>query len=124
VATDMNIWRRRAVDQLRHIADEDLQRMVWFGGGGGRWVDSPTETICSYDDLLVPRILAEPDHGLDPEQVVQLRRLESLMDDLVENTPDSIRPEDLIDDPRWREIRKQAVVTLAVLSKDDAAVQP
>jgi len=53
-----------------------------------------------------------------------LRRLESLMDDLVENTPDSIRPEDLIDDPRWREIRKQAVVTLAVLSKDDAAVQP
>lgn len=124
MATDMEIWRERVIDQLRHIANEAFQRKVWFGGGEDQWVDSPTETICAYDDLLVPRILAEPEHGLDWEQVVELTRLNSLMDDLVENTPDSIRPEDLIDDPRWREIREQAVVTLTALSKDDYSGRP
>ena len=120
MATDMMIWRRRVIDELDRIADEDFQRTVWFGGGGGRWVDSPDETICAYDDLFVPRILAGPGHGLDPGEAIELERLNSLMDDLVKNTPESVRPEDLIDDPRWGQIRKQASVTLAAMKEDQA----
>ncbi len=116
MATDMKIWRKRAIDELKTIADEEWQRTIWFGGGGGRWVDSPSEQICSFDDLLIPEILEHPDHGLTEDQVSQFMRLSQMMDHLVDNTPDSISPEYLIDDPRWQDIRKQAAITLKTLA--------
>ncbi len=119
MATDMNVWKKRVVDHIKKIADEAFQRKVWFGGGGGEWVDSPDEHICKFYDLLIEDILADAGNKLDEDQVLQLSILNSMMDNLVENTPSSIRPEDLIDDPRWVKIRKQAVLTLGTLTKND-----
>ena len=117
MSTDMRVWRQRAVNQLKIMADEEFQRKVWFGHGEGRWVDSPTEQICKYDDLFVPIILQNPESGLTANEKESLASIDRMMDDLVESTPDSISPEYLIDDPRWVAIRKQAAMTLDVLSR-------
>ncbi len=121
MATDMKIWKKRVMDELRAIADDKFQRAVWFGGEG-TWVDSPSERICKFDDLLIPSILGHADNELRQDQAFELAKLSQMMDHLVECTPDSIRPEDLIDDPRWIAIRRQAAITFRTLAEKDGLV--
>ncbi len=118
MAEDMAIWRRLVLDEVRSIADEQQQRKTWFGVGP--LIDGPTEQFCAFfDNASVPDFLVRFDNGLNEEQIVQLTQLTAQMRHLSDTIRGFIRPADLIDDPRWEEIRKQAAITLDVLSKED-----
>lgn len=119
----MDQWRSLVVDEVRSVADEAFQRTVWFGGGDGRWVGSPTEQFCGFfDNASVPEFLARDDHGLNKDQLAELTLLTKMMARLSrEGGPDIDRPEYLIDDPRWVSIRQQAKMTLETLSPDPSA---
>jgi len=118
VAEDMAVWRGLILDEVRSIADEEQQRKTWFGEGP--WVDSPTEQFCAFfDNASVPEFLAHSDNRLNEQQKLHLTQLSALMRYVSDSIHGFIRPVDLIDDPRWEEIRKQATITLEILSKQD-----
>jgi len=100
------------------IADEAHQRTSWFGVGP--WINSPDEQFCRFfDDADVPEFLSRANNRLSDEQALHLTKLNVMMRKLSDNTLDIIKPEDLIDDPRWQEIRKQASITLDAMSEND-----
>jgi hypothetical protein len=107
VAVDLNAWRTVVKQVTGAIADEDLQRRAWFGIGPEE--STPDEDICQFfGDAAVAEFLDRTDTGLDQEQREAGRRLLELMRRLSDRAPGHIAPDDLIDDPRWREIRTAA----------------
>jgi hypothetical protein len=117
MATDMSNWRLNVENELKGLADEQFQRNVWFGQST-MWVDSPNEQFCRFfDDVDIPNFLGQANNGLNEEQEVQLTHLTKLMRKLSDETPTSVKPEELIDDPRWIAIRKQAAIVYDLLTK-------
>lgn len=104
---DVGAWRRMVEGVVRSIADDAMQRRAWFGIGPE--VSSPDEAFCQFfDDAAIEEFLARGDNGLTEIQVAAGVKLMEMMDKLSRETPKSIRPEDLIDDPRWERIRVAA----------------
>jgi hypothetical protein len=48
---------------------------------------------------------------------VSLARLTKLMEQLADDAPQTLVPQDLIDDPLWQQIREQAKITLEALEE-------
>ena len=115
MAEDMTVWRKLVIDEIRTLSDEEFQRKAWFGEG--QWQSSPDEDFCLFfDNARVPEFLAHADNGLDKLQASRLARLSDMMRHLSDNLPNAIKPEELIDDPRWQAIRDQARVTFKAFS--------
>lgn len=104
---DINAWRKVVEQVVGGIADEALQRRAWFGIGPEQ--SSPDEEFCMFfDDAAIDDFLSRDDTGLTEEQARAGKHLVSLMTDLADETPEHIEPADMIDDPRWQEIRAAA----------------
>lgn len=111
----MAAWRTVVEQVVGGIADEDLQRRAWFGKGPEEF--SPDEAFNQFfGDAAIDDFLARPNNGLNEEQIRSGRHLLDLMKRLSDETPQFIKPEDLIDDPRWRRIREAAQQFLDALS--------
>ena len=107
MAVDLQIWKTVLKQVVGAIADEDLQRRAWFGVGPED--STPDEDICQFfGNAAIEEFLDRPDTGLNRVQLEPGRRLVKLIRQLSDEMPDHIKPDDLIDDPRWREIRKAA----------------
>jgi hypothetical protein len=107
MALDLIAWRKLLEEVVDSIADEDLQRRAWFGRGPEVW--SPDEAFCQFfGDAAIEELLDRNDSGLSEPQLRAGRDLMALMRELSDQTPEHIKPSDLIDDPRWRRIRKAA----------------
>jgi hypothetical protein len=107
MAVDVKAWRRIVEQTVDGIADEALQRRAWFGIGPEE--SSPDEEFCMFfGDAAIEEFLDRHDVGLDAKQIEAGRHLLKLMRGLSDETPDHIEPADLIDDPRWQNIRKAA----------------
>jgi hypothetical protein len=107
MTVDLQAWRAVLEGVVDSIADEEMQRRSWFGIGPEVW--SPDEAFCQFfGDADAEEFLAREDTGLDPEQLAAGRHLLELMRKLSDQTPEHINPDQLIDDPRWQEIRKSA----------------
>ena len=107
MAVDLNAWRKVLEEVVDSIADEDLQRRAWFGLGPEVW--SPDEAFCQFfGDAAIEEFLDRNDAGLNEPQLKAGRDLMALMRELSDQTPEHIKPSELIDDPRWRKIRKAA----------------
>jgi hypothetical protein len=106
---NLNAWRKVVEQVVGGIANEALQRRAWFGIGPEE--SSPDEEFCMFfDDAAIEAFLDRDDAGLDDKQVKAGKHLVKLMSELSDQTPEHIEPEDLIDDPRWQEIRKAAAL--------------
>jgi len=104
---DLKSWRKTIEQVVGGIADEALQRRAWFGIGPEE--SSPDEEFCMFfDDAAVPEFLERDDTGLNEEQVRAGKDLVKLMGELADQTSEHVEPKDLIDDPRWQEVRKAA----------------
>jgi hypothetical protein len=107
MAVDLNAWRTVLKQVVGAIADEELQRRAWFGIGPEE--STPDEDICQlFGDAAIEEFLDRTDTGLNQAQLEAGRHLLELMRQLSDQTPSHIEPDDLIDDPRWREIREAA----------------
>ena len=107
MAADLTAWSTVVKQVVGGIADEDLQRRAWFGIGPEE--TSPDEDFCQFfDDAAIEEFLARDDTGLNQAQLECGRHLLVLMRELSDQTPEHIKPADLIDDPRWQEIREAA----------------
>lgn len=114
--SDMAAWRRVVEQVVSGIADADAQRRAWFGIGPEQ--GSPDEEFNQFfGDAAIEEFLARGDTGLRNEQLKAGQHLLELMKKLSVETPQHIEPEDLIDDPRWHEIREAAAQFLTRLSE-------
>jgi hypothetical protein len=120
MAVDMPAWRRTVEEVVSGIADEALQRRAWFGIGPEQ--SSPDEEFCMFfDDAAVDEFLDRHDTGLDERQRKVGKHLVKLMQELSNQTPEHVEAADLIDDPRWKKIRKAAARFRALLHRGDMA---
>ena len=104
---NIDTWRRLIERVVGGLADEALQRRAWFGIGPEE--SSPDEEFCMFfDDAAIEEFLERDDNGLNDQQLQAGKHLVKLMNDLADQTPEHIEPENLIDDPRWGEIRMTA----------------
>jgi hypothetical protein len=107
---DLTAWRRVLEEVVDAISDEDLQRRAWFGIGPEE--SSPDEDICQFfGDAAIEEFLDRDDTGLNAAQIDAGRRLVAMMRELSDKTDRAtghIKPSELIDDPRWQEIRRAA----------------
>lgn len=107
MAVDIKSWRKVIEQVVGAIADESLQRRAWFGIGPE--MSSPDEHFCQFfGDAAIEEFLDRSDTGLNERQIESGRHIVKLMRELSDQTPDHIKPSDLIDDPRWRQIREAA----------------
>lgn len=107
MAVDLKAWRKAVEQVVGGVADEALQRRAWFGIGPEE--SSPDEEFCQFfDDAAIEEFLDRDDTGLNERQIKSGRHLVKLMRQLSDHTPNHINPADLIDDPRWQEIREAA----------------
>jgi hypothetical protein len=107
MAVDLKAWRTVLEEVVDAIADENYQRRAWFGIGPEE--SSPDEDICQFfGDAAIEDFLDRNDTGLNEQQLDAGRHLVKLMSELADQTPDHIKPSDLIDDPRWQKIREAA----------------
>jgi hypothetical protein len=68
-----------------------------------------------FDDAATEKLLAREDNGFTSQQKQAAEELYNMMSRLSDETPSRIKPEELIDDPRWIEIRAAAAKLLALL---------
>jgi hypothetical protein len=112
--TDIAAWRRVVEQTVSGVADEELQRRSWFGNGPE--IFSPEEAFNQVlDDAALEEFLLLDSNGLTDLQRVSGKRFLKLVEDLSAQTPQFIDPAKLIDDPRWKLVRKSAAHFLAVL---------
>ena len=112
---NMDGWRTVIRQTVAGIADEAMQRRAWFGLGPE--IDSPDETFCAFfGDAAFEEFLQRDDTDWSDTQLEAGRRLLELMQRLSDETPEHIEPADLIDDPRWINIREAAAHLSALLS--------
>jgi hypothetical protein len=107
MTVDLSAWRKVVEEVVGAIADENLQRRAWFGIGPEE--TSPEEHICQFfGDAAIEDFLVRDDTGLSEQQLEAGRYLLHLMEELSSQTSVHIDPSDLIDDSRWKEIRRAA----------------
>ena len=116
---NIEAWRKVVEQTVDGIADEEFQRRAWFGVGPEE--SSPEETINQFlGDAAIREFLGRADTGLNDQQIESGRNLIILIEDLLKGMPKGYKffdPSKLIDDPKWKEIRKAATLFLALLSK-------
>jgi hypothetical protein len=115
----MQTWRKVVEQGTDGVADEKVQRRAWFGIGPEE--SSPEETINQFlGDAAIREFLGHKDSGLNDQQIESGRNLVQLLEELLKDLPRRskfIDPSMLIDDPRWKEIRKAATRFSMLLSK-------
>jgi len=119
---DLNDWRHLVEQQIAWLADEGGQQRAWFGVGPE--TSSPDEDFCQFlDDARAEAFFARSDTGLNTTQIAAGQHLAGLVRRLADETPDHIEPSDLIDDPRWQQIRSAAARTLELLRQTRHAAE-
>jgi hypothetical protein len=84
-----------------------MQRRAWFELGPE--VSSPDEDVNQFaDDSAFEEFLAREDNGLNADQLATGRRLFGLVKRFADETPQHLEPTEVIDDPRWKQIRVAA----------------
>ena len=101
------VWLSRIKEAVSAIADRDYQQRAWFESGPE--VSSPVEMYCNlFDDFDYGNFLCSPQVGLTDEQKDLGTTLKEKMDAYSALIGDQPDPSDVIDDPRWDEIRQAA----------------
>jgi hypothetical protein len=107
MSIDVKLWRQNLRSELRMAADKQFQRENWFGLGNR--IDSPSDVYNRlFSDLGIEEFITCQEIGLDEQRkaagsdfVAKLRAFEKVVDP-------ELRPEAVIDHPKWIEIRRAA----------------
>jgi hypothetical protein len=100
-------WNKDILAVLRQLADERYQRESWFQNGP--FASSPDEMMCQlFDDLLIEKFYLSSENDMSVEARCSGQDLVSALANFRNETPNHLIPDEIIDDPRWKEIRKLA----------------
>ncbi len=106
----MNIYVENIYNDIEELADLEMQRVIWLGKDPTR-CSSYIEIMCRlYDDDKFTDFLAAPEPYLksnDPA-VIELLKLDQMLHQYKEKDTD----EEIINDPEWVLISKQAKLVL------------
>jgi hypothetical protein len=117
VSIDQEAWRSVIIGAVRSLADESGQRRAWFGVGPE--MGSPDEEVNQFlGDAAFAEYLDLADNGLDESQLAAGQRLLQQMRHFSESTPNILKPEDVIDDPKWKDVRHAARAFLTSLGEN------
>jgi hypothetical protein len=108
---EFTVWRQNVIDAAKRAADRTYQERVWFGLGPER--DSPNELLSTFlDDLVLEEFLAHP--KLLPRERTSATHLYKTVETYADCTPKTLRPSDVIDDPRFESVRTAAAEFLRI----------
>jgi hypothetical protein len=113
---DFKVWRQNVINAAKRAGDRAYHERVWFGHGPER--DSPNELLSTFlDDLVFEQFLADPKLSHDERTAAsQLYRTVQVYADC---TPRTLNPADVIDDPRFENVRTAASEFLRVAEVTD-----
>jgi|SRR5882757_7223518 hypothetical protein len=113
MGANVAMWRKNACQIIWTVADEKFQRDNWFGKG--KYVSSPSEMHNNvFDDLAIEEFLASSEIGLNDLQRAAGDRFVDAMN-AFDKPMDSLTPEQILDHPMWREVRRTAKAFLDLL---------
>ena len=102
---DFEAWRTNVISAARRAANREYQQRVWFGHGPER--DSPDDLFCTFlGDLVFDDFLRHPMLS-SPERTAAMR-LYQVIEEYAKRTPKHLEPSDVIDDPRFEDVRNAA----------------
>jgi len=100
------LWRQNVLDAAQRAADRTYQERVWFGRDP-QYRDSPDDLICTFlDDLVFEKFLVHPQ--LSERERKAAARLYGAVLEYADSTPQMLKPSDVIDDPRFENVRTAA----------------
>ncbi len=103
------------VNAAKRAADRTYQQRAWFGHGPKR--DSPDELLCtSLDDLVFEQFLVHP--KLSQGERTAASHLYKTVEAYADGTPKTLKPSEVIDDPRFESVRTAAAEFLKVAQGD------
>jgi hypothetical protein len=112
---EFTVWRQNVINAAKRAADRRYQERAWFGHGPER--DSPDELLCTFlDDLVFEQFLVHP--KLPKHERPAASHLYKTVDAYADCTPKTLRPSDVIDDPRFESVRTAAAEFLKVAQGD------
>jgi hypothetical protein len=113
---DFGTWKNIIMDFAIQVSDREYQRLSWFGKGPE--VSSPDELYNGlFDDGMINEFLEKYAHDLTPEQCDAGKKLVRQMNHYAAVSPKSLNPTDVIDDPRWEEIRQSALLFVGAMRR-------
>ena len=100
---DFTAWRQNVLSAASRAADRTYQECVWFGHDPQRR-DSPDDLICTFlDDLVFEKFLVHPQ--LSERERKAAAQLYGAILEYADSTPQVLKPYDVIDDPRFENVR-------------------
>ena len=112
---DFAFWRQSVINAAKRAADRTYQERVWFGHGPER--DSPDELLCTFlDDLVFEQFLVNP--KLSNLERTAASHLYKAVETYADCTPRTLKPEDVINDPRFENLRTAATEFLRIAQRE------
>jgi hypothetical protein len=100
-------WKRRVLDALEDMSDEQFQRRAWTGIGPEE--SSLVEVICAlFDDALLREYVAKYCSSLPPKALLDVHDLDRKIQCLDTDHLDTLPALEVIENPKWVEIRRIA----------------
>jgi hypothetical protein len=100
---DFTVWRQNVLHAASRAADRTYQERVWFGHDP-QLRDSPDDLICTFmDDLVFEKFLLHPQ--LPERERKAAARLYRAVEEYADGTPEVLKPSDVIDDPKFENVR-------------------
>jgi hypothetical protein len=107
---DFAVWRHNVITAAKRASDRTYQERAWFGHGPE--LDSPDELLCTFlDDLVFEQFLVHP--KLSPSEQTAASHLYTTVEAYV-SSPKTLKPSDVIDDPRFERVRTAAAEFLKI----------
>jgi hypothetical protein len=112
-------WKAGVKLYLERIADRRYQELVWFDRPREDWKDevsNPNELIALlFDDWQFEDFVSSPLIGLSSEEQQEAQPFVRAVREFSRLTPQPWDHREIIDNPRWQEIRTVAQRVLGVL---------
>jgi hypothetical protein len=113
---DFKTWKNMILEVAAQIADHEYQRRSWFGEG--EHVSSPDELYCGFfDDAMIEEFLASHSPAVTDVQRRAATNLINLMNQFASIAPEVLDPTEVIDDPRWEQIRHAAGLFVGAMNE-------
>jgi hypothetical protein len=102
-----DVWKLSIRAALEQISDEGYQRLAWFNSH--EEVSSPDELICRlYDDFRFESFTESAEIGLSIDQKEAATQFSGRLLKFCHGTPSKLGAREVIDDPRWVQVRCDA----------------
>jgi hypothetical protein len=114
---DFKAWEAMILHVVVQISDGEYQRLSWFGKG--EFISSPDELYSGlFDDAMIEEFLETYGEELTEDQNQAGKELVRQMSQYAALTPENLDPAEVIDDPRWQDIRELASSFLTAMKAD------